>query len=492
MSHFFLKKYSIIPVILFSAALYYFSTGLSGDYWFLLWIAPVPLLIYGFYNTKAAAFFAALIAIVLSKINIFFFLSNQIFFPAIAVIMIFFWALIFACIFLLNKILISKIKNPLRILIFPVLTMVVEFIMSITFPDGTWGSLAYTQANNVILIQIASITGIYGITFTISLFASLSAFLLTLKDQKIRFSDLIFPSVILIIIFIFGILRIANIRENVNNEDQNLRYFNVLCLDVEHLPAHSNINNPKNRDLVIHMYDELIDKSNSQNLDCILLPEKITELKQDEKTAYYSNFSALTVKNNCLIVAGWKIKNNPDKNIASVFLPNDETFFEYQKKYLVGGWERTFGRGNSILIFDYKKLKLGVAICKDMDFPGWIRKYSTADILLVPAWDFQIDNWQHSRMAVMRGVENGFTVIRSAREGDQTISDPYGRIVKESTFKIDNNENFLTAGFRVKKINTFYSKYGNWFCWLNLLIVCVTILYLIIKQILNQTLKNPD
>lgn len=469
--------------------MYYFSTGLTGDYWFLLWIAPVPLLIYGFYNTKTAAFFAAFVAIAISKLNIFIFWSNQIFPPALAVILIIIWALIFACVFLLNKILISKIKSHLGIFIFPVLITTAEFILSLTIPDGTWGSLAYTQANNVILIQIASITGIYGITFTVSLFASLLAFLLTVKDQKIKYHTFILPSLILFFVFIFGIHRIINAGNGIN--DQNVRYFNALCLDIEHLPSHSNINNPKNRDIVLQKYEDLIEKSNLQNLDCILLPEKITELKPDEKASYYSNFSMLANKINCLIITGWKIKESPDKNIASVFFPGVDPVLEYQKKYLVGGWERSFGRGNNVLIFDYKKLKLGVAICKDMDFPGWLRKYSSIDILLVPAWDFQADNWQHSRMALLRGVENGFTIIRAAKEGNQTITDPYGRIIKESIFNKNKNESMVTAKFQVNKINTLYSKYGNWFCWLNLLIALIFVLYAIAKHYTKSNLTRP-
>lgn len=46
--------------------------------------------------------------------------------------------------------------------------------------------------------------------------------------------------------------------------------------------------------------------------------------------------------------------------------------------------------------------------------------------MLLPAWDFDVDAWQHSRVAVMRGIENGFSTVRPAANGNLTVSDPNG------------------------------------------------------------------
>jgi hypothetical protein len=74
-----------------------------------------------------------------------------------------------------------------------------------------------------------------------------------------------------------------------------------------------------------------------------------------------------------------------------------------------------------------------VAICKDMDFPESFQDYGRygAQILAVPAWDFGGDGRLHSRMAVLRGVENGFSIARVANRGVVTVYDAYGRILAE-------------------------------------------------------------
>jgi apolipoprotein N-acyltransferase len=64
-----------------------------------------------------------------------------------------------------------------------------------------------------------------------------------------------------------------------------------------------------------------------------------------------------------------------------------------------------------------------------MDFPAQTRVYGTrhTELMLVPAWDFTVDAWLHSRIAILRCVESGFAMIRSAKKGLIAIADDRGR-----------------------------------------------------------------
>jgi apolipoprotein N-acyltransferase len=68
-----------------------------------------------------------------------------------------------------------------------------------------------------------------------------------------------------------------------------------------------------------------------------------------------------------------------------------------------------------------------------MDFPRLSRQYGKAGVglLLVPAQDFDDDSWLHSRMALLRGVENELPMARDGSKGLLTLSDQYGRVVSE-------------------------------------------------------------
>ena len=43
--------------------------------------------------------------------------------------------------------------------------------------------------------------------------------------------------------------------------------------------------------------------------------------------------------------------------------------------------------------------------------------------MLIPAWDFYVDAWMASNVADMRGVENGYSIIRAGRESYLNVCD---------------------------------------------------------------------
>jgi apolipoprotein N-acyltransferase len=68
-------------------------------------------------------------------------------------------------------------------------------------------------------------------------------------------------------------------------------------------------------------------------------------------------------------------------------------------------------------------------------------------------------------MAVLRGVENGFALARSARNGLLTISDNRGRILAESATAPGRFVS-ISGMLNVARKETFYTRTGNWFAWL--------------------------
>jgi apolipoprotein N-acyltransferase len=71
-----------------------------------------------------------------------------------------------------DRLLASQFAGFASTLIFPPACVGVEFINTRTGPFGSWGSMAYTQHDNLPLMQLASVTGIFGIAFLIAWFAS--------------------------------------------------------------------------------------------------------------------------------------------------------------------------------------------------------------------------------------------------------------------------------------------------------------------------------
>jgi apolipoprotein N-acyltransferase len=155
----------------------------------------------------------------------------------------------------------------------------------------------------------------------------------------------------------------------------------------------------------------------------------------------------------------------------------------YDKHHLIPGIEPE-KPGDKRVVLDQPTGRWGLQICKDMDFPKLSREYASegANLLLVPAWDFVVDRWLHSRMAVLRAVENGFALARSARNGLLTLSDDRGRILAE-TATVPGRFVSISGILDIAPEKTFYARTGDWFAWL-----CVaTFVFLLASRLIIGT-----
>src|SRR5262249_53099967 len=118
----------------------------------------------------------------------------------------------------------------------------------------------------------------------------------------------------------------------------------------------------------------------------------------------------------------------------------------------------------------------GVAICKDLDFTEPARSYGRdgVGLMLAPAWDFRVDGFWHGHIAVMRAVEDGFSLVRAARRGVLTVADDRGRIVSETA---SNAGTFTTrtANVRAGHDHTVFLLLGDWFGWIASALLAVVV-----------------
>ena len=87
----------------------------------------------------------------------------------------------------------------------------------------------------------------------------------------------------------------------------------------------------------------------------------------------------------------------------------------------------------------------------------------------------------HSRMAILRGIENGFSIARNARQGRLTITDYRGRVIKEIS-SADGKAHVLTGQLPLQKIPTLYRRIGSSFGFLNLIASCWIFILLLRKK----------
>jgi apolipoprotein N-acyltransferase len=208
----------------------------------------------------------------------------------------------------------------------------------------------------------------------------------------------------------------------------------------------------------------------SRGAEVLVLPETIVRGGIDDVSAFRRSLGEESEGR--LLVLGADLPGpRGEANAALAFVPGSPEPAVYEKQHLLPPFESRYRPGRDLAVLDTRWGRLGLAICKDMDFPPLGRRYAQqgASLMLVPAWDFDADGWLHSRMAVLRGVEGGFAVARAARHGRLTISDDRGRIVEEAV-SADAPVASILGRVGVRPEVTPYARLGDWFGWLSVLV----------------------
>jgi apolipoprotein N-acyltransferase len=478
----------VAGAVITSGLCWYFANDLSGNYWYLMWFAPIPVLITSFRLSGKGSFFAAFIAYLLGRLSWLPYLLTVLPVP-LAIFFTVLLPLIFALIVLLTRKIVLQTRDGWSAFAFPVFLCLFEFLLFKFSPDGTAGSIAYSQSNFLPVVQVASVTGILGISFLATLFPSAIAVGSNFRFKRMK-GSLGIAFTIIVISIIFGIMRLNGRLSNLAGITAGL-----VVLDEK---FHSETDHPDtaNEMRTANLYAAEISRLAQQGAQVIVLAEKIVSTLPSTETTMKNIFVNAAIKNHLAVVAGYtQIANDKMKlNRALVISAKGELLSDYQKVNLFEGETRSgFIPGKEISAFDLSHIASGVAICKDMDYAGFIRKYDANKprIMYVPAWDFVKDGWLHSRMAILRGVENGYAIVRTARQGQLTISDHKGKILYEASCT-NSKAASLTAKFPLVATNTIYSQFGDWFGYL---IAIAAIIFILVrvkrKNVPDPKIKTP-
>ena len=185
-----MKSFKLLLVIVAgttTAALLYFGTGLH-PIWPLLWFAPIPVIAIAPHLRASRAFALATVAWFFGATNLWKHLAYGIGLPwPLIVISFLIPAIVFALGVLFVRSFLRRGSFFLGAIAFPFYWVSYEFLGASLSPHSTYGNLAYTQMNCLPLIQIASLTGIWGISFAVFLFAGATGALLSgAGDQQQR------------------------------------------------------------------------------------------------------------------------------------------------------------------------------------------------------------------------------------------------------------------------------------------------------------------
>jgi len=387
--------------------------------------------------------------------------------------------LLFFLPFLIDKLISPRLQGFLSTLVFPLAYTAIEYIGFSFNPYGTWGSLAYTQYGNLPLMQIASITGIYGLTFLVTWFGSVVNWI---WEQEFNWSKIgrgviTYVSVVLAVLLFGGVylvfaspksdeVRVAGVQTNLHEtifesesqseEDSGIDWDSLLS---------------KHRTIM----DELFPKSEvAAKSGAKFVAWAEVDVITDDEPALIERGKQLALQEQIYLVMAYAklLRTDPTplaENKVVIVGPTGEVLLDYKKARPVPGSEAAWTQkgDGEIIVFDTPYGKVTAIICFENDFPAFTRKAgkAEADILFDPSGDWEAIDPYHTNMKAYRAIENGLSWVRTTRFGLSGAYDYQGRPLTTMDY-FKTQDKVFTAHIPTKGITTIYSQIGDVFAWL--------------------------
>ena len=392
----------------------------------------------------------------------------------------------------------------------PLLWSCLEYGKSHLLTGFPWENLAYSQYLCGPMIQVADITGIYGISFLIVLINVVFYDFISYRRRAIGAQqsgkrlllEVMAGCVLVLLCYSYGVLRIEEIRKTLRksetmevaimqgNIDQSIKW------------------NPRYQDETLHIYEMLSLQVSPTGPGLIVWPETAVPFCfQDMNDLHRRVTNVAKTSLNWLLLGSPSYLGEEGRlsffNSAFLLSPEGKIIGKYDKFHLVPFGEYVplkkmlpfinklvvgvgdFGAGKGFYPLSMDSHKLGVLICYEGIFPEASRTYKKkgADLLV----NITNDAWfgrtsapfQHLSMTVLRAVENRLYVIRAANTGISAIIDPTGEMISQTElFKKSSLRG--TVKFVDKK--TFYEVYGDVFTYTCLIFLLVIFLLSLKKR----------
>jgi len=363
----------------------------------------------------------------------------------------------------------------------PFLWVAVELLRSyvVSFP---WALLGTAQVDNLPLARLASVTGVYGVSFEIALVNTV--FAASMLVHRRRRWPLLAAAVMAAMALQVTVL--------VKAEPSEVGARATLVQQ----------NVPIVRQWTYESYKKLVDEltaisrapqagRDASVAPLIVWPESPAPFETDDRV-FADSTAALARAQRSWLLAG-AVAVQPAKpgeaeqiyNSALLLAPTGAVAQRYDKVHLVPWGEYVpfawaFGFAKSLthevgafvqgsanrMPLDVGGHRYGVFICYESVFPHEVRQFAAhgAEVFVNISNDGWFGDsgapWQHLNMARMRAVENHRWVLRGTNTGVTAAIDPLGRVVAVAPRK---QRIALDAPYGLISETTFYTRHGDWF-----------------------------
>ena len=395
--------------------------------------------------------------------------------------------------YLADRLITPRLQGFVATLVFPLAFTTLEYLSSFG-PNGTIYSIANTQYGDLPLMQVVSVTGIWGITFLITWFAAIVnwAWEQHFAWPQVRGSALLYAAV-LAVVLLGGGARLAlfppqatSVRVvGLSASQASVAAFNQQLPQATLSRLLSGKATQADRALARSAFttldNDLLARSQQEaraGAKIVVWPESSpvgANILQEDEPALIQQAGALAKQQGIYLDMGLGVflpdvgKGPFLKDEAVLLDPTGRVVWTYEKTHLVPFGEQGLivqGDGK-VPIVESPYGRLAGVICFDADFPGTMRQAGQggADLMFVPGDDWQAIDPYHSQVATFRAIENGYSLVRQASKGFSMTVDYEGRVLSASDYFTTDNQ-VMVAYVPMHGVHTIYATIGDLFAWL--------------------------
>jgi apolipoprotein N-acyltransferase len=394
--------------------------------------------------------------------------------------------------YLADRLLTPRLVGFVATLVFPMAYTMIEYLGSFG-PFGTINSIANTQYGDLPLMQVVSVTGIWGITFLITWFAAVVnwAWERGFAWPQVRGGGALYAGVLAVVLLAGGarlalfppqatLVRVAGLSASqaaVAGFNQQLPQATLSLLSSGKA---TQADRALARFAFTTLDDDLLARSQQEaraGAKIVVWPEASpvgASVLQEDEPALIQRASALAQQAGIYLDMGLGVylpgagKGPFVKDEAVLLDPNGHVVWTYEKSHPAPGEQGLIVLGDGkVPIVDSPYGRLANVICFDADYPGMVRQagQAGADLLLVPSDDWQAMDPYHTQVATFRAIENGFSEVRQASKGLSMAVDYEGHVLSASNY-FTTDDQVMVAYVPMHGVRTIYTTIGDLFAWL--------------------------
>jgi len=379
--------------------------------------------------------------------------------------------------FVIDRIAATRIAGFASTLVLPLSWFLVEILIQLLTPYGSWSSAGYTQMGHAFLTPLAAWVGVAGVAFVTVWAASVASWMVMTKAPMRRrlLMSALWAGSIVALVLLARTPPAIDMPDASNVPVAAITPSNEATLRVQRAVQVARESGEFSREILARLdgvTSELNDGLMMRSRDAaqkgarlIVWSETAGRALGSQEDRLIARGQELAREEGIYLFMGLGVlhpgRQRPLENKVVAITPSGEIAWQYRKARPIVGSEAPFlpPGHNDLATLDTPFGRIGLVICHDLDFPDFVAQAGRKEVelMLVPSADWLVIADLHAKMGIMRAVENGFSLLRPAHDGLSVIASPQGHVI-DSEYDAELEDRVFVGQVPIARAHTIYPR----------------------------------